>query len=116
MMTSSQAQAWVVSVLEDLKAKEILVLDVKELTSVTDAMIPCSGTSTRHVQSLAEYLVLKAKEAGIFVFGMEGEAQGEWVLVDLVDVVVHIMLPKTREFYSLERLWDMKPLKQVVHQ
>lgn len=97
----------VMKALEDLKAREISVLDVRNLTSVTDEMIICSGTSTRHVKSIADNVVKVAKEKGIKVIGVEGQQASEWVLVDLGDIVVHVMHPKAREFYNLEKLWDL---------
>ncbi|MBI5448579.1 MAG: ribosome silencing factor [Gammaproteobacteria bacterium] len=112
-MELTQLKNLVMEALADLKAKEILVLDVAELTSVTDTMIICSGTSSRHVKSLADYVVEKVKASGGSILGREGERQGEWALVDLGDVVVHVMLPKIRDYYAIERLWDMKPLREV---
>jgi len=97
----------VINALDDLKAQSIVCLDVRHLTSVTDAMIIASGRSNRHVRALAQSVVDKCKEAGHRPIGIEGEAGGEWVLIDLTDVVVHVMLPRVREFYNLERLWDM---------
>ena len=97
----------VVNVLEDMKAKDITVIDVKGRTSVTDVMIIASGTSDRHVKSLAQTVAFQAKEAGEAALGMEGVDEGEWALVDLNGVVVHVMLPKVRDFYQLERLWNL---------
>ncbi len=94
------------SALDELKAKDVVRIDVRELTSVTDFMIIASGTSNRHVSSLSDTVVEKAKEAGCRPLGVEGKDSGEWVLVDLGDVVVHVMQPATRQFYDLERLWQ----------
>ena len=86
-----------------------MTIDVRELSNVMDFLVICSGTSNRHVKSLAENVVVKAKAAGFMPVGIEGEDAGEWVLVDLGDVVVHVMLPGTRDFYDLERLWVTTP-------
>jgi ribosome-associated protein len=96
----------VLGALEDLKAVNIRVLDVRRLTDVADTMIVASGTSDRHVRSIAEHVIMKAKEAGRRPMGTEGKQDGEWVLVDLQDVLVHVMLPRVREFYALEQLWE----------
>lgn len=93
--------------LEELKGVDIVEIDVRGKTSMTDWLLIASGTSTRHVKALADDVVRAAKNAGIGVIGVEGEGDAEWVLVDLGDVVVHIMLPRTREFYGLERLWTV---------
>jgi ribosome silencing factor RsfS/YbeB/iojap len=98
----------VVKALDDLKAQNVTVLDVRGLTDVTDAIVIASGTSDRHVKSLAGNVYDKAKQAGFRPMGMEGEQEGEWVLVDLQDVIVHVMLPRVREFYGLEKLWDVR--------
>jgi len=93
--------------LDDLKADNVHVLDVRHLTTVTDTMVVASGRSDRHVRAIAGAVVEQAKKAGFRPIGVEGQSSGEWVLVDLADVVVHVMLPRVREFYSLEKLWDL---------
>jgi ribosome-associated protein len=95
----------VVDALENLKAVNIVTLDVTGLTDVMDFLIIASGTSNRHVKSLADNVCLEAKRQELRPLGVEGEDAGEWVLVDFGDVVVHVMLPATRDFYDLERLW-----------
>lgn len=94
--------------LDDLKAQDVQVLDVSKLTSITDRMVIASGRSNRHVKSLADEVVRQAKAQGIEVLGSEGEQEGEWVLIDLAYVVVHIMLPRVRDFYKLEKLWSLQ--------
>jgi len=92
--------------LADMKAVDARVLDVRGLTDISDFMVVASGTSDRHVRSIADNVVRKAKAAGVRPFGVEGANDGEWVLVDLPDVMVHVMLPRVREFYALEQLWE----------
>ncbi len=99
-----------IDALEDVKAQNIKVLDVCGLSNVTDMMIVASGTSTRQVAAIAENVARKAKELGCPPIGVEGQNEGEWALVDLGDIVVHVMLPMVREMYQLERLWE-KPLE-----
>lgn len=94
-----------IAAIEDLKGQNITVLDVQPLTTVTDTMIVCTGTSNRHTKSLAQNVVERAKEAGHRPLGVEGMDQGEWVLVDLGGVVVHAMQVQARAFYQLEKLW-----------
>jgi ribosome-associated protein len=108
-MNSEQLCTLVVDALDDIKAKDITTLDVRDMTTVTDYMIVASGTSNRHVQALAENVAEKAREAGHKPIGVEGEEGGEWVLLDLQDALVHVMLPKVREFYNLEKLWSLGP-------
>jgi ribosome-associated protein len=97
----------VAGALEDLKAVDVQTLDVRHLTTVTDTMVVASGRSDRHVRAIAGAVVEQAKKAGFRPIGVEGERTGEWVLVDLADLVVHVMLPRVREFYNLEKLWNM---------
>ena len=92
---------------EDLKAQDVVEIDVRSKTSVCDFLVIASGTSTRHVKSIADEVVRKVKELDVQPLGVEGEREAEWVLADLGDVVVHIMLPRMREFYALERLWTV---------
>lgn len=92
--------------LGDLKAINTVCMDVSEITDVMDYLVIASGSSNRHVKSLANNVSLEAKKGGVRPLGIEGEKTGEWVLVDLGDVVVHVMLPATRDFYDLERLWS----------
>ena len=105
-LTTNQLQQLVVSSLEDFKATDILVIDVSGKNPLTERMVIASGNSTRHVKSMAENLVVKTKAAGNQPLGVEGASEGEWVLVDLNDVIVHLMLPQTRAFYNLEKLWE----------
>ncbi|KAG9607116.1 hypothetical protein KCV01_g5314, partial [Aureobasidium melanogenum] len=97
----------VVAALEDLKAKDVREIDVRGKTSIADILFIASGTSARHVKSIADEVVKFAKEAGVMPLGVEGQAEAEWVLVDLGDIIVHVMLPRIREFYGLERLWTV---------
>ncbi len=103
----------VVDTLSDMKANEVAVMDVRGKTAVTDFMVVASGTSNRHVKALAETVAFRAKEAGEPPIGSEGVSDGEWALVDLNGVVLHVMLPKVRDFYNLERLWSAPALAEV---
>jgi ribosome-associated protein len=93
--------------LEDLKGQDIVCLDVKGLTSVCDYMLVVTGTSNRHLKSLTDELSKKVKQSGAKVYGMEGQNQSEWILVDLGDIIVHAMLASSRKLYDLESLWSI---------
>ena len=97
----------VLAALDELKAKDVKEIDVRGKTSIADVLIIASGTSTRHVKSLADEVVKFVKKAGMMPLGVEGQREAEWVLVDLGDIIVHVMLPRIREFYGLERLWTV---------
>lgn len=107
----SPLQGIVTAALEDMKAVNVRVLDVRGLTDIADTLVIASGNSDRHVRSIADRVSEKAKEAGFRPFGVEGLSEGEWVLVDLADIIVHVMLPRVREFYGLERLWESHSAK-----
>ena len=104
-MTETDIKAMAIASIEDMKAEDVLVMDVKQKTTVTDWIIVASGTSSRHVKSIANGVVVDAKKQGVKPYGVEGEAVGEWVLVDLGDVIVHVMQKEVRKFYDLESLW-----------
>lgn len=108
-MQTEELKQLVIDALEEMKGNDIAVLDVSGNTSVTDFMIIASGTSNRHVASLANNVVVQVKEHGVRPLGVEGQSGSEWVLVDLGDIVVHVMQPATRQFYDLERLWSDLP-------
>jgi len=99
----------VLDALDDIKAVDPVVIDVRELSSVMDTLVVASGTSTRHVKSLADNVIVKAKAEGHRPIGVEGQNAGEWVLVDFGDLVLHVMQPATRSLYDLERLWTNPP-------
>jgi ribosome silencing factor RsfS/YbeB/iojap len=103
----------VIDALADMKALEVKFLDVRGLTDIADFMVIASGTSDRHVRSVAQRVVEKAKETGFRPHGVEGQQDGDCVLIDLNEMIVHVMLPRVREFYGLEKLWDMTVMKRA---
>lgn len=112
-MNTEELQNIAIEALNDLKGVDITTFDVRGLTSIADTIIICTGRSSRHVKSLAENIIKLAKERHASYIKSEGEKEGEWVLVDLGDVVVHIMQPATRAFYHLEDLWEpMESLRE----
>lgn len=106
-MQSDELTELVVDALEEIKGDDIRVLDVSAVTTIADVMVVASGGSNRQVQSLADNLLDRARARGVRALGVEGREAGEWVLVDLGDVIVHIMRPEVRAFYNLEKLWDI---------
>ena len=107
-MQAEQLRDLVTAALQDMKGMDIRTLDVRGMTVLTDFMVIVSGTSDRHVKSLARHVQGTARAAGVKPMGVEGEQEGEWVLVDLRDVVVHVMRPQLRDFYNLEKLWSVE--------
>ncbi len=99
--------ALTIKALEDMKALDIRVLDVRDQTSITDLMVIASGTSTRHIKSIADHVAAEPKKLGVNTPGVEGDKGSEWILIDLIDIVVHVMMPETRSFYALEKLWSV---------
>lgn len=106
-MQSEPLRDLVMTALQDMKGVDIKALDVRGITAITDFMVIASGTSDRHVKSLARHVSDAARERHVRPLGIEGEQDGEWVLVDLGDVVVHVMRPQVRDFYNLEKLWSV---------
>ena len=106
MTSTLSIKKHVISALEDIKAFDIVSLNVKKLTSISDFMIIASASSTRQTKALARNIKDKMSTFGVEVVGIEGEAEGEWVLVDLGDIIIHIMTPTTRAYFNLEELWS----------
>ncbi len=105
-MDSENLKTFIVEQLEEAKAQHINVIDVQQKTAITDTMVICSGTSSRHVKSIATQLIQKAKENGKMPLGVEGENTSEWVLVDFGDAIVHVMQANVRDYYQIEKLWS----------
>ena len=111
--TKTSLKSVVIDALADMKALEVKVLDVRGLTDIADFMVIASGTSDRHVRAVAQRVVERIKEAGFRPHGVEGQQDGDWVLIDLNEMIVHVMLPRVREFYGLEKLWDITATKRA---
>ncbi len=105
-MYGKELQAFVIDKLEDRKGQDIIAIDVSKTSSITDCMITCTGTSSRHVVSIADHVVQSARQAGMMPLGVEGEGVGDWVVVDLDDVIVHVLQADSRQLYELEKLWS----------
>ena len=113
-MQAEDLKLLVIDALEDIKAENIQVLDVRTMTDFTDYMIIATGKSTRQVKALANEVVIQAKKAGNQPLGVEGEDVGEWALVDLGDVIAHVMTPQTRATYNLEKVWSVPETPEQV--
>lgn len=105
-MYGKELQTFVIDKLEDRKGQDIIAIDVSKTSSITDCMIICTGTSSRHVVSIADHVVQSARQAGMMPLGVEGEGVGDWVVVDLDDVIVHVLQADSRQLYELEKLWS----------
>lgn len=105
-MQGKALQDFVIDKIDDLKGQDIIALDVQGKSSITDCMIICSGTSTRHVMSIANHVVQEARNAGMELFGMKGQEASDWVVVDLGEVIVHVMQEESRQLCELEKLWS----------
>lgn len=103
----------VTETLDDMKAVDVSVIDVRGKSNVTDVMVVATGTSARHVKSLANNVLDEVKKSGVKPLGIEGEDVGEWVLVDLADIVVHVLQAEMRDFYQLEKLWETEPANRT---
>ena len=108
-------QKIVVAALEEVKAQDIKVLDVRGIASFTDLMVIACGSSSRQVKALADKVIEKCATVGVRPLGVEGQREAEWVLVDLNDIVLHVMLPQTRDFYNLEKLWSVNSVRALGH-
>lgn len=111
-MNAIEVRDFAVKTLEDMKGQDIVSLDIQKLSTIADYMVVVTGTSSRHVKSLSEEVSKRIKETGMSVRGMEGQEQAEWILLDLGDVIVHVMQAPVRKLYDLESLWNMSPAKK----
>jgi ribosome-associated protein len=105
-MQTEELQQLALDALNDLKGIDIVIIDIRDITTIADSMIICSGRSSRHVQSLAANVITAAKQRKVTYLNFEGEREGEWIIVDLGDVIVHVMQEAARDFYKLEDLWE----------
>ena len=105
-MQGTELKEFIVAQLEEIKARDITVIEISKKSTITDFMVICSGTSNRHVKSIAVLLIKELKQNQLPPIGVEGDDVSEWVLVDAGDVIVHVMLPTTRDYYQLEKLWQ----------
>ena len=105
-MQAEEMKDRVIAAIEDMKGQDVAVLDVRGMTDITDSMVIVSGTSNTHVKAVADKVLEVLRREGVKPMGVEGEQQGEWVLIDFGDLVVHVMHPETRRFYELEKLWS----------
>jgi ribosome-associated protein len=110
-LKANKLRDFAVKAIEDLKGQDVVCLDIAKLSTIADYMIVVTGTSTRHVKSIADEVATRAKDKGFAVRGMEGTTQAEWILLDLGDVIVHVMQGPVRKLYDLESLWSMTPAK-----
>lgn len=110
--TTADVQSLVHEILDDMKAIDVVAMDVRHLTPITDAMFVATGRSDRHVRAIADAIVDQTGKTGLRPLGIEGMDGGEWVLIDLADVIVHVMIQRTRDFYEIEKLWDISRPKQ----
>lgn len=108
-MTSEQLKDLALTAIEDLKGQDVVVLDVKKQADFTDYMIVVSGTSDRHLKAMSNEVFIQTKRAGFPALNVSGEDSRDWILVDLGDVVVHLMKPETRQLYEIEKLWSLTP-------
>ena len=105
-MTNQEFNDFVLDKIDDMKGRDVVTIDVSDKSTITDTLIICSGNSKRHVSSIAENVVVQSKAIGHAPLSVEGKESGEWVLVDLGEIVVHVMQDETRDFYQLEKLWQ----------